>query len=107
MAISGIADRRRAAGGSASPTRSSVSRCSFASTPVRAGDVEDRIALVAEADAGVDGRQEAARPVGRAAADAAAGGHDDERRQVLRLGAQAVERPTSRGSAGRAARSRC
>ena len=36
----------------------------------RAGDVEDRVALVAEADAGVDRRQEAARPVGRAAADA-------------------------------------
>ena len=31
---------------------------------------EDRVALVAEADAGVDGRQEAARPVRRAAADA-------------------------------------
>ena len=78
---------------SGSPTASSRRRFSVADQVERvalergidaggAGDVEDRVALVAEADAGVERRQEPARPVGRAAADAAAGGHDDERGQV-------------------------
>ena len=60
---------------------------------LRAGDVQDGIGPVAEADAGIDGRQEAAGPVGRAPADAAAGGHDHERGEFLRLGAEAVDDP--------------
>ncbi len=59
----------------------------------RARDVEDRVALVPQADAGVDGRQEPARPVGRAAADAAAGRHHDEGGQVVRFRTEAVDHP--------------
>ena len=73
----------------------------------RARDVQDRVALVAQADARVKGRQEPARPVRRAAADAAAGRHHDKGGQVVRFRAQAVDRPTNPGWAGRAARNPC
>ena len=73
----------------------------------RARDVQDRVALVPQADAGVDGRQESARPVGRAAADAAAGRHHDEGGQVLRLPSRDRRSPTTRGWAGPAARNPC
>ena len=59
----------------------------------RARDVEDRVPLVPQADAGIDGRQEPARPVGRAAADAAAGRHHDEGGQVLGFRAETVDDP--------------
>ena len=60
----------------------------------RVGEVEDRVALAAERDALVDGGQEAAAPVGGAAARSpSAGAEDDEAGQVLRLAAQAVGRP--------------
>ena len=48
-----------------------------------AGDIEDGVALVAEADPVVGGGEEAAVPEGGAAADASAGAHDDEGGEVL------------------------
>ena len=64
------------------------------------GEVKDGIALVAEANAGVNGREEAAGPVGGAAADAGAGGHDHECGKVLGFAAEAVDGPgTEAGTA--------
>jgi hypothetical protein len=63
--------------------------------------VEDRRALVAEAHAGVNGREKAARPQRRAAAQAAPGAHHDECREVLRLRAKTVERPRTDARAAR------
>ncbi len=65
------------------------------------GEVEDGVALVAEADAGVGGGEEAAGPEGGAAADAAAGAEDDEGGEVGGGAAEAVGDPgADAGAAG-------
>ena len=56
-------------------------------------DIQNRIAGIAEPRDSVHRRQESARPVGAAAADPAAGAHDDERRQLVALAPQAVGHP--------------
>ncbi len=60
----------------------------------RARDIEDRVALIAEPHAAIDGGQKSARPVGRAAADARAGRHHDKGRQIARLATPVRRRPT-------------
>ena len=80
----------------------------FASTPRGVGEIQHRVAAGAELDALVDGRQEAAAPVGVAAAGLLLpGAEDDEAWEFLRLAAQSVKRPTPPWSAGRRAGSRC
>ena len=61
--------------------------------PVGGIDVEDRGTRVAKPRAGVDARQEAARPVGTAAADARPRAHHHERRQVAALAPDSVGHP--------------
>src|SRR5262249_32308383 len=63
-----------------------------------AGHVENRIALVPQPNTRIDAGQKAAGPVGGPAADAGAGGHDDEARQVPGFGPETVRRP--RANAG-------
>ena len=63
-------------------------------------DVENGVALVAEANATVGRGQKAARPVGSATTDAGAGGHHHEGWQVGGLCTQAIKRPgTQTGAA--------
>ena len=73
---------------------SSDSRCSWSSTPRGLERYSTGSPLVRNVHALIDGRQEAAAPIRVAAAGALrAGAEHDEARQVLRLAAQAVERP--------------
>ena len=63
--------------------------------------VEDGRALIAQADAGVDRRQEPARPERGPAAEAASGAHDHEGGEVLGFGPETVEHPgTEAGASG-------
>ena len=73
---------------------SSESRWSLLVDAARVGEIKDRVAAGAELHALVDRGQEAAAPVGVAAAGALlARAEDDEAGQVLRLAAQAVADP--------------
>ena len=55
--------------------------------------VENRWTTVTKPRARIDARQKAARPGGRAAADAPARAHHDEGRQLIALAAQAIRHP--------------
>ena len=78
----------------------------LASTPGGLETLRIGIALVAQADAGIDRRQEPARPVGRAAADAAAGRHHDEGGQVAGLRAETVDDPRTKARPARLRKTR-
>src|SRR5206468_1944896 len=61
--------------------------------PGRARHIQDRIALVAEANACVNSGQKPAGPIGGAAADPTSGRHYDKRRQIAALGTDAIRHP--------------
>ena len=94
---------------SASP--SSISRRSVAVDARRIGEIQHRIAAAAELDALMARRQKAAapqaieQPLVRVGA-AAVRDHDDERRQIVRVVAEAVGEPRPQATAGPAAASR-